>query len=151
MIVTGGARGIGAATAKLAATGGYAVCVNYLNGRDAAEEVVRETTARKGSAIAVHADVSSEAAVVELFEQVDARLGPVSAVVNNAATIAPQMRLDAMEAARIERMFAVNVLGSMLCAREGGSAHVDADRGPRRSNRQRIIGRGQVWIAGGIC
>ncbi len=118
MVVTGGSRGIGAATAKLAAARGYAVCVNYLQCRDAAEDVVRGITAANGRAIAIQADVSSEADVVSLFRQVDAQLGAVSALVNNAATLEPQMRLTSMDAARIQRIFAVNVLGSILCARE---------------------------------
>lgn len=118
MIVTGGARGIGAATAKLAAARGYAVCVNYEHRRDAAEDVVREITRGDGRAIAVQADIGSEAKVVELFRKVDSALGPVSALVNNAATLGPQMRLAEMDAARIERMFGVNAVGPMLCARE---------------------------------
>jgi NAD(P)-dependent dehydrogenase (short-subunit alcohol dehydrogenase family) len=118
MIVTGGARGIGAATAKLAATRGYAVCVNYLNGRDAAERVVGEITSKGGRAIAVQADISCEPDVVALFEQVDSELGKVTALVNNAATLEPQMRLESMDASRMKRIFSVNVFGSMLCARE---------------------------------
>lgn len=118
MIVTGSSRGIGAATAKLAAARGYAVCVNFLQSRDSAEKVVREIASQGGHAIAIQADVSSEASVLSLFQQVDATLGKVSALVNNAATLEPQMRLDSIDAARIERIFAVNVLGSMLCARE---------------------------------
>lgn len=118
MIVTGGARGIGAATAKLAAARGYAVCVNYEHRRDAAEDVVREITRGDGRAIAVQADIGSEAKVIELFRKVDSALGPVSALVNNAATLGPQMRLAEMDAARIERMFGVNAVGPMLCARE---------------------------------
>jgi NAD(P)-dependent dehydrogenase (short-subunit alcohol dehydrogenase family) len=118
MIVTGGARGIGAATAKLAASRGYAVCVNFQRGHDAAEQVVRDITGNRGHAIAVQADIGSEADVLALYQQVDSALGNVSALVNNAATLEPQMRLDAMDAARIERVFSVNVLGSMICARE---------------------------------
>jgi NAD(P)-dependent dehydrogenase (short-subunit alcohol dehydrogenase family) len=118
MIVTGGARGIGASTARLAASRGYAVCVNFLRDHDAAREVVRDIAAGGGQAIAVQADISSEAGVLALYQQVDSRLGKVSVLVNNAATLEPQMRLDAMEAARIERMFSVNVFGSMICARE---------------------------------
>jgi NAD(P)-dependent dehydrogenase (short-subunit alcohol dehydrogenase family) len=118
MIVTGGARGIGAATAKLAAARGYAVCVNFKSDHDAAQQVVRDITSDHGHAIAVQADISSEAGVMELYRQVDSTLGKVSALVNNAATLEQQMRLDAMDAARIERIFSVNVLGSMLCARE---------------------------------
>ncbi|MGA2714434.1 MAG: SDR family oxidoreductase [Bryobacteraceae bacterium] len=118
IIVTGGGRGIGAATAKLAAARGYAVCLNYLQGREPAEEVVRCVATRGGQAIAIQADISSEADVVSLFRQVDSRLGRVSALVNNAATLERQARLDSMEASRIERILAVNVVGSMVCARE---------------------------------
>jgi NAD(P)-dependent dehydrogenase (short-subunit alcohol dehydrogenase family) len=118
VIVTGGGRGIGAAAAKLAAAGGYAVCVNYLHRREPAEDVVRYITAKNGQAIAIRADVSSEADVVSLFRQVDSQLGRVSALVNNAATLERQMRLDSMEASRIERIFAINVVGAMVCARE---------------------------------
>jgi NAD(P)-dependent dehydrogenase (short-subunit alcohol dehydrogenase family) len=118
MIVTGGSRGIGAATAKLAASRGYAVCVNFQRSHDAAEQVVRDITSNRGQAIAVQADIGSEADILALYRQVDSALGNVSALVNNAATLESQMRLDAMEAARIERVFSVNVLGSMICARE---------------------------------
>jgi NAD(P)-dependent dehydrogenase (short-subunit alcohol dehydrogenase family) len=118
MIVTGGARGIGAATAKLAASRGYAVCVNFQRNHDAAGQVVRDITSNHGHAIAVQADIGSEAGVLALYEQVDSALGSVSALVNNAATLEPQMRLDAMDAARMERIFSVNVLGSLICARE---------------------------------
>lgn len=118
VIVTGGGRGIGAATAKLAAARGYAVCLNYLRDRTAAEEVVRHITDRNGQAIAIQADVSSEADVLALFLQVDSRLGRVSALVNNAATLERQARLDSMDISRMERIFAVNVVGSMVCARE---------------------------------
>ena len=118
MIVTGGGRGIGAATARLAAARGYAVCVNYLHGRETAEHVVREVAGKGGCAIAVQADIGSEAGVLALYQEVDSRLGKVSALVNNAATLEHQMRLDTMDAARILRTFAVNVLGSMICARE---------------------------------
>jgi NAD(P)-dependent dehydrogenase (short-subunit alcohol dehydrogenase family) len=118
IIVTGASRGIGAATAKLAATRGYAVCVNYRTGREAAEEVVREISGQGGRAIAVPGDIGSEPDVAELFRQVDSKLGPVSALVNNAATLESQMRVDSMDAERIARIFAVNVVGPMICARE---------------------------------
>jgi NAD(P)-dependent dehydrogenase (short-subunit alcohol dehydrogenase family) len=118
MIVTGGARGIGAATARLAAARGYAVCINYHHNRDAAEHLVREITSKGGRAVAAQADIGSESGVLALYKLVDSTLGKVAALVNNAAALAPQMRLDAMEASRIERIFAVNVFGSMICARE---------------------------------
>ena len=118
LIVTGGGRGIGAATARLAASRGYSVCVNYLRDQQAAESVVSAIQSEGGNAVAVQADISSESQVVSLFEQVDRALGPLKALVNNAATLEPQMRLDAMDAARLERMFATNVIGTILCSRE---------------------------------
>jgi NAD(P)-dependent dehydrogenase (short-subunit alcohol dehydrogenase family) len=110
--------GIGAVTAKLAATRGYAVCVNYHRDGDAAEQVVDDIRSKGGQAAAIQADIGSEAAVLELYWQIDSALGKVSALVNNAATLEPKMRLDARDASRMERVFTVNVLGSMLCARE---------------------------------
>lgn len=118
MLVTGGGGGIGGATARLAAARGYAVCVNYRSSREAAETVVRAIREAGGEAIAAQADVSSEADVVALFQEMDANFGRITALVNNAATLETQMRLDSMDAARVKRIFAVNVLGSMLCARE---------------------------------
>jgi NAD(P)-dependent dehydrogenase (short-subunit alcohol dehydrogenase family) len=111
LIVTGGGRGIGAATARLAAERGYTVCVNYLRDRESAERV-------PGAAIAVQADISVEADVVRLFQEVDRRLGRVTALVNNAATLEQQMRLDAMDAVRWSRILATNVIGTALCSRE---------------------------------
>ena len=118
LIITGGSRGIGAATARLAAQRGYAVCVNYRSNRAAAEAAVADIERAGGKAIAVAADVSSEPEVVRLFEAVDRSLGRVTALVNNAGTLEKQMRLEQMDAARLTRAFAVNVVGSFLCARE---------------------------------
>lgn len=115
MIVTGGSRGIGAATARLAATRGYAVCVNYRRERDAAERLAKEIGA---GAIAVAGDVSDEGDVLRLFEAVDCELGPVSALVNNAGIVDLGTRVEAITPARLQRMFAVNVFGSFYCARE---------------------------------
>ena len=142
MIVTGGARGIGAATAKLAAVRGYAVCINYQHSRDAAEHLVRDIESEGGHAVAVQADISSEPGVLALYQRVDSILGKVSALVNNAATLEPQMRLDAMEASRIERIFAVNVFGSMLCAREAVR---------RMSTRNGAAGGGIVNVSSGAA
>ncbi|HEV3008259.1 MAG TPA: SDR family oxidoreductase [Burkholderiales bacterium] len=116
MIVTGGGRGIGAATALLAAQRGYAVAVNYLRNGEAAERIVGEIG--KGKAIAVAGDVASEADVVRLFRTVDEKLGRVTALVNNAGIVDRRSRVEAMSAERIQRMLAVNVTGSFLCARE---------------------------------
>ena len=118
LVVTGGGRGIGAATATLAAERGYAVCVNYLEKKEAAENLSARITSTGGKAIAVAADVSSEAEVVRLFETVDRSLGRVSALVNNAGIVARQSRVEAMDANRLQRMFATNILGAFLCARE---------------------------------
>jgi NAD(P)-dependent dehydrogenase (short-subunit alcohol dehydrogenase family) len=118
LIVTGGSRGIGAATARLGAQRGYAVCVNYVSNRKAADGVVADIERGGGKAIAVAADVSSESDVVRMFETVDESLGRVTALVNNAGTLEKQMRLEQMDAARLARMFAVNVTGCFLCARE---------------------------------
>jgi NAD(P)-dependent dehydrogenase (short-subunit alcohol dehydrogenase family) len=117
LIVTGGARGIGAAVARLGARKGYSVCVNYLENRGAAEATVRGIEADGGEAFVVQADIGVEEDVARLFETAD-RAGKLAALVNNAATLEEQMRLDAMDAARIHRTFAINVIGTMLCARE---------------------------------
>lgn len=118
VVITGGGRGIGAATALLAARRGYAVCVNYRKNQHAAEQVVRSIEASGGRAIAVAADVSVEADVARLFQTVDKELGPLSALVNNAGILETQMRVDAMDAGRLQRVFATNIVGSFLCARE---------------------------------
>jgi NAD(P)-dependent dehydrogenase (short-subunit alcohol dehydrogenase family) len=118
MIVTGGSRGIGAATALLAAQRGYAVCVNYLHNREAAQAIVRNIEQIGRHAIAVAADVASESDVMRLFETVDRDLGRVTALVNNAGILEKQTRLEGIDAARLGRVFATNVTGSFLCARE---------------------------------
>lgn len=118
LVVTGGGRGIGAAIARLAAQRGYAVCLSYLSKRDAAGEVVASIAAKGGVALAVQADVAVEADVVRLFKQVDASLGRVTALVNNAGILEQQSRVEDMDAARISRVFATNVIGSFVCARE---------------------------------
>ncbi|HLX79883.1 MAG TPA: SDR family oxidoreductase [Burkholderiales bacterium] len=115
ILITGGGRGIGAATARLAAERGYTVCVNYLKDRGAAEALVKDIG---GKAIAVAGDVASEADVLRLFETVDAKLGRLTALVNNAGIVATRSRVDAIGAARLQRMMAVNVVGAFLCARE---------------------------------
>ncbi len=117
-IVTGASRGIGAATARLAGARGYAVCVNYVRNRDAVEQVVRDIETAGGRAVAVAADVSREADVVRLFQTAAEALGPPCGLVNNAGILETQMRVDQMEAARLERVFQANVVGAFLCARE---------------------------------
>ncbi|HKU70539.1 MAG TPA: SDR family oxidoreductase [Burkholderiales bacterium] len=118
VLITGGGRGIGAATARLAAQRGYSVAINYVHNRAAADGVVADIERDGGRAIAIAADVSSETEVVRMFETVDRSLGTVTALVNNAGTLEKQMRLDQMDAPRWSRALAVNVIGSFLCARE---------------------------------
>jgi NAD(P)-dependent dehydrogenase (short-subunit alcohol dehydrogenase family) len=118
LLITGGGRGIGAATAVLAAQRGFAVAVNYASNSLAADEVVRTIRAGGGTAIAVQADVGDEAQVLAMFEKVDAKLGRLTALVNNAGVVDVQARVDEMSVARLERMFRINVIGSFVCARE---------------------------------
>jgi NAD(P)-dependent dehydrogenase (short-subunit alcohol dehydrogenase family) len=118
IVITGGSRGIGAATARLAAARGYTLCINYLKDQQAADALVKEIRAKGGEAMAVAADISQEAEVVRLFETVDAQLGSLTALVNNAGILAPQIRVEAVDAARLNRIFATNVIGAFLCARE---------------------------------
>ena len=113
MLITGSGRGIGAATARLAAGRGYKVCVNYVRDRSAGEALAREI-----GGLAVAADVSVEADVMRLFAEVDRRLGRLTVLVNNAGIVDRAARVDEMSMARLERMFAINVTGSFLCARE---------------------------------
>ena len=118
VLVTGGSRGIGAATAHLAASRGYAVCVNYRANETAARAVVQNILTGGGRAIAVQADIAVEAEVVRLFETCDAELGTLTALVNNAGILEQQSRVEAMDAARLQRVFAANVIGAFICARE---------------------------------
>jgi NAD(P)-dependent dehydrogenase (short-subunit alcohol dehydrogenase family) len=116
LLVTGGSRGIGAATAALAAERGYAVCINYRSNQHAAEAVVNAIERRGGKAVAVQADVSSEADVTRLFEECDTWLGRLTALVNNAGILETQARVEAIDAARLHRVLATNVVGPFLCS-----------------------------------
>ena len=118
LIVTGGSRGIGAATARIAGRSGYAVCVNFLKNKAAAKQIVDKINAGGGHAIAVGADISKEEEVLELFSTVDDSLGKISALVNNAGILERQMRIEDMDEKRLNRVFITNITGSILCARE---------------------------------
>lgn len=118
LLVTGGSRGIGAATARLAAAQGWSVAVNYAANSLAADEVVRAIRASGGTAIAVQADVADEAQVLRMFEHVDAKLGRLGGLVNNAGVVDVAQPVAEQSVARWRRMFDINVIGSLTCARE---------------------------------
>jgi NAD(P)-dependent dehydrogenase (short-subunit alcohol dehydrogenase family) len=118
MIVTGASRGISVATARLAAANGFAVVVNYVSDRGAAERVVDEITRAGGRALAIQADVGLEQDVIRMFETTDRELGPVTALVNNAAYTGGLNRLESVTAAQLEQVFRVNITGAFLAARE---------------------------------
>ena len=118
IVITGASRGIGAATARLAAGRGYSVCVNYRSNRTAADLVVRDVERAGQRAVAIQGDVTIEDDVVRLFGTVDRELGPVAALVNNAGILETQTRVEHMDASRITRVFATNVTGAFICARE---------------------------------
>jgi NAD(P)-dependent dehydrogenase (short-subunit alcohol dehydrogenase family) len=117
LLITGGSRGIGAATADLAAKRGYALCINYRENRAAAEEIVIRAHQTGVKAIAVPADVSVESDVQRLFATVDRELGRLTALVNNAGVVAPPTHVDSVDATRLKRLFGTNVFGSFFCAR----------------------------------
>mgnify|MGYP000906228063 FL=1 len=118
LLITGASRGIGAATARHAAQAGWAVAVNYTAHSLAADEVVRSIRAAGGTAITVQADVADESQVLRMFERIDAKFGRLTGLVNNAGVVDFSARLDEMDMDRWRRMFDINVLGSLLCARE---------------------------------
>lgn len=117
-IVTGASRGIGAAIARLLGANGYNIAVNYANGRAAAEEVVDHIAGAGSRAVAIQGDVSCEANVLRIFERAERDLGPLRALVNNAAVTGGFARVEDIGSAALERMLAVNVTGTVLCARE---------------------------------
>ena len=174
LLVTGGSRGIGAATCILAAQKGWAVAVNYTANSKAADEVVAEIKKTGGEAMSVQADVANEEQVLAMFEKVRSTLGPLQGLVNNAGVVDVSARLDQMSMARWRRMFDINVLGSMLCAREairqmstlhggkggrigvvqavvdavGGLQRIQVQRGQLRSGENIMHGRG-LWRPSG--
>ncbi|MDH2241361.1 SDR family oxidoreductase [Pseudomonas sp. GD03909] len=118
MLITGASRGIGAATARLAAHQGYALCLNYHQREDAVKQVLEKVHAAGASAITVKADVADESQVLQMFEVIDREFGQLDVLVNNAGMLEQQMRLEQMDAARWTRVLGANVIGSFLCARE---------------------------------
>ena len=118
LLITGGSRGIGAATALLAAQDGWAVAVNYASNQAAADQVVQAIQDAGGQAIAVQGDVADEAQILSMFATVDQQLGPISGLVNNAGVVDVTARVEDMSWQRLERMMRINVMGSIVCARE---------------------------------
>jgi NAD(P)-dependent dehydrogenase (short-subunit alcohol dehydrogenase family) len=118
LLVTGGSRGIGASVCRLGAAAGYRVAVNYTSNAEAAEQVAADICAAGGDAFAVQGDVGSEADVLAMFDLVDHTYGRLDALVNNAGVVDRKARLDEMSAGRLERMFRINVLGTLFCSRE---------------------------------
>ena len=129
VLITGASRGIGAATALLAARNGWDVAVNYSHNQQAANQVVQQVQALGQRAIAVQADVADDAQVKAMFAQVASQLGRIRALVNNAGVVDRAQRVQDMDMARWQRMFAINVLGSFACAREAVNAMSTAQGG----------------------
>ncbi len=151
MIITGGSRGIGAATARLGANRGYAVAINFRSAGDAAEALVKEIQDAGGRATAVQADVSNEADVIRLFDSATADLGPVTALVNNAGILEQQMPLVDMSVDRVDRIYATNVRGAFLCLREAVRRMSTTKGGPggtivNVSSRAALLGAPNEYI-----
>ncbi len=130
VVITGASRGIGASTARMAAAGGYDVLVNYVGNREAAKDVARQVQSFGRKALIHQADVSDEMAVIEMFDEAESELGPVTAVVNNAGVLFELGRFESFEGDRLRRVVEVNVLGAMYCAREAVRRMSKASGGP---------------------
>ena len=118
ILITGGSRGIGAATALLAGENGYNVCVNYIKNEGAAKSIVNEIIKKGGNAIAYKADVSSEKDVIKLFEQIDKDFGKINALVNNIGVLEKQSRVEDLELNRLQRILKYNIISCFLCSKE---------------------------------
>jgi len=151
LIVTGGSRGIGAATARLAGRRGYAVAVNYRAERALAEAVVADIGKGGGRAVAIGGDVADERAVLDLFATAERELGPITALVNNAGLTGPSGRVEALTLDTLERVLAVNVVGAVLCAREAVRRMAKSRGGAggaivNMSSRAAALGGPGAWV-----
>lgn len=151
MVVTGGARGIGAATVRLAAARGYDVAINYRSARHAAEALAAEAAGAGARAIAVQGDVAKDEDVRRLFDTVDQELGPLTALVNNAGIVGPVGRVAEIDVASLQEVFAINCIGSFLCAREA-IRRMSTGRGGKGgaivnlSSRAAELGTANTWV-----
>ena len=149
LVVTGGSRGIGAAISLLGGKRGYKVCVNYSRAKDRAEAVVRGIKDSGGEAIAIQADIAREDDIVRMFREVDKAFGPVTALINNAGMDVPSRDTEDCRLEDLKTVFAVNVFGTFLCAREairrmsterGGKGGVIVNIGSRASGHHKLVG-----------
>jgi NAD(P)-dependent dehydrogenase (short-subunit alcohol dehydrogenase family) len=151
MIVTGGSQGIGAAVARLAAAKGYAVALTYQSNQAMGDAVVRDIAAAGGKAIAIQAEMASEASILAMFETVDKQLGPITALVNNAGTPGPTCTLDGVTAEIVDHVMTVNVRAPFLLIREA-AARMGTDRGGKGgsivniSSRAAELGGAGEWV-----
>lgn len=145
-IITGASRGIGAASAVLAAKAGYSVLVNYASDATAAYGVAEQIRSMGGRALTHQADVSDEAAVIAMFDRSEAELGPATALINNAGILKQKMRLEDMDAERINRVISVNITGSFLCAREAVRRFSDGGAIVNLSSRAAALGSPDEFI-----
>jgi NAD(P)-dependent dehydrogenase (short-subunit alcohol dehydrogenase family) len=151
LIVTGGSRGIGAAISRLAAARGYPVAVNYFSDAASANALVKEIAHAGGTAAAIQADIAIERDIVRLFETSDKKLGPLKALVNNAAITGGFARVEDVESSMLERLMAVNVTGAFLCAREAVRRLSTKNGGPgggivNISSRAAQLGSAGEWV-----
>ena len=151
LIVTGASRGIGAATARLAAAAGYKVCLNYRSGKAEAEEIAQEIQSAGGRAIAVGADVAREEDILRLFETCDRELGPLGGLVNNAGITGPVCRVAEIDRDSLRQVLEVNVVGAFLCAREAVKRLSTRNGGPggaivNVSSRASELGGADEWV-----
>jgi len=151
MLVTGASRGIGAATALLAAANGYAVAVNYHSRRDDAEAVVTAICEAGSTALALGADMGDESEIVRMFGVIDRELGPLAALVNNAGVVGSHGRVEDLDGSVLARLWAVNITGPLVCAREA-VRRMATDRGGRGgaivnvSSRAAALGGSGEWV-----
>ena len=151
ILITGGSRGIGRATALLAGARGWAVAIGYAGNQEAAAETAQAVRDAGGRAATIQGDVSVEADVISIFDAASQEFGPLDGVVINAGIVAPASKLTEMDAERMARVFNVNVFGAYLCAREAARRLGSIARRKRRSHRAALLDGGTAWVPERIC